>query len=60
MKITVDGKTYEGIRFEIKENRHIYLDGKDLGELDDTRFTGIMRDNSLVLNQPQKYLRVVK
>jgi len=60
MKITVDGKTYEGIRFEIKENRHIYLDGKDLGELDDSRFTGIMRGNSLVMNQPQKYLKVVK
>jgi len=60
MKITVNGKTYEGTRLEIKENRHIYLDGKDLGELDDDRFTGMMCGNSLVMNQPQKYLRVVK
>lgn len=60
MKITVNGKTYEGTRFQIKEDRHIYLDGKDLGEIDDTKFTGIMRNNSLVLNQPQKYLTVIK
>lgn len=60
MKITVNGKTYEGTRFQIKEDHHIYLDGKDLGEIDDTKFTGIMRNNSLVLNQPQKYLTVVK
>jgi hypothetical protein len=60
MKITVNGKTYKGTRLEIKEDRHIYLDEKDLGELDDTRFTGIMCGNSLVMNQPQKYLRVVK
>ena len=54
MKITVNGKTHEGKRFQIKEDRHAYLDGKDLGELDDTKFTGIMRGNSLVMNQPHK------
>jgi len=60
MKITVNGKTHEGKRFQIKEDRHAYLDGKDLGELDDTKFTGIMRGNSLVMNQPHKYLKVIK
>jgi len=60
MKVTIDGKTHEGTRMEIKEDRHIYLDGVDLGELDDTRFTGLTRDGELVMNQPQKYLSVVK
>ena len=60
MKVTVDGKTYEGTRLEIKEDRHIYLDEVDIGELDDTRFTGFMREGVLVMNQPQKYLSVAK
>jgi hypothetical protein len=60
MRITIDGKTYEGTRLEIKEDRHIYLDKVDMGELDDTRFTGFMREGVLVMNQPQKYLSVVK
>ena len=60
MIVTVDGKTYEGTRLEIKEDRHIYLDEVDMGELDDTRFTGFMREGVLVMNQPQKYLSVAK
>ena len=60
MKITINRKTYEGTRMQIKEDRHIYLDGKDLGELDDAKFTGFMREGMLVMNQPHKYLRVVK
>ena len=60
MKLTVDGKTYEGTRLEIKEDRHIYLDEVDMGELDDNRFTGFMREGVLVMNQPQNYLSVVK
>ena len=60
MIVTVDGKTYEGTRLEIKEDRHIYLDEVDIGELDDTRFTGFMREGVLVMNQPQNYLSVAK
>ena len=60
MRLTIDGKTYEGTRLEIKEDRHIYLDEVDIGELDDTRFTGFMREGVLVMNQPQKYLSVAK
>lgn len=60
MRITIDGKTYEGTKLEIRDDHHIYLDKVDMGELDDTRFTGFMREGVLVMNQPQKYLSVVK
>lgn len=60
MRITINGKIHEGTRLEIKEDRHIYLDEVDMGELDDTRFTGFMREGVLVMNQPQNYLRVAK